>query len=113
MALEKWNTNVSQLDSLRQQFIQAAIDGRNEDQDKIQEIAGTAQKLIGSINSGLRYDIANAISNQRQALDQLNQPMTTAQQLTTDIIQRLESLKTQVEQQATESSKRSFWSRGD
>lgn len=111
-ALEKWNTNVSQLDSLRQQFIQAAINGRNEDQEKLQEIAGTAQSLIVSINSGLSNDIGNIITNQRQALDKLSEPITRANQLTRDLIQQLETLKTQVDQQAAESSKRPFWSQG-
>jgi hypothetical protein len=111
-ALEKWNTNVSQLDSLRQQFIQAAINGRNEDQAKLQEIAGTAWSLIGSINSGLSTDIGNAISSQRESLIQLSEPMTRAEQLTRDLIQQLEMLKTQVDQVSAESSKRPFWGQG-
>jgi hypothetical protein len=111
-ALEKWNTNVSQLDALRQQFIQAAINGRNEDQAKLQEIAGTAQALIGSINSGLSTDIGNAITSQREALNQLSEPMTRAEQLTRDLLQQLEMLKTQVDQVSAESSKRPFWGQG-
>jgi hypothetical protein len=111
-ALEKWNTNVSQLDALRQQFIQAAINGRNEDQAKLQEIAGTAQALIGSINSGLSTDIGNAITSQRDALTQLSEPMTRAEQLTRDLLQQLEMLKTQVDQVSAESSKRPFWGQG-
>jgi hypothetical protein len=111
-ALEKWNTNVSQLDSLRQQFIQAAINGRNKDQAKLQEIAGTAQALIGSINSGLSTDIGNAITSQRDALTQLSEPMTRAEQLTRDLLQQLEMLKTQVDQVSAESSKRPFWGQG-
>jgi hypothetical protein len=111
-ALEKWNTNVSQLDSLRQQFIQAAIHGRNEDQAKLQEIAGTAQALIGSINLGLSTDIGNAITSQRDALTQLSEPMTRAEQLTRDLLQQLEMLKTQVDQVSAESSKRPFWGQG-
>ena len=111
-ALEKWNANVSQLDSLRQQFIQAAINGRNEDQAKLQEIAGTAQALMTSINSGLSNDIGSAISSQRQALDQLNEPMSRAGQLTRELIEQLEMLKKQVDQQASESSKRPFWGLG-
>lgn len=111
-ALEKWNTNVSQLDSLRQQFMQAAIHGRNEDQAKLQEIAGTAQALIGSINSGLSTDIGNAITSQRDALTQLSEPMTRAEQLTRDLLQQLEMLKTQVDQVSAESSKRPFWGQG-
>lgn len=111
-ALEKWNRNVDQLDFLRQQFIQAAIHGRNEDQAKLQEIAGNAQSLIRSINSGLSNDIGNAITNQRKALDQLSEPMTRADQLTRDLIQQLEMLKTQVDQHSTEWNNHPFWGQG-
>jgi hypothetical protein len=112
MALDQWNANVNQLDSLRQQFIQAAINGRNNDQDKLQEIAGNAQSLISSINSSLSTDLGNAITIQREALGQLSEPMTRAQQLTTDLVQQLEILKAKVDQQSAESSKRPFWGQG-
>jgi hypothetical protein len=111
-ALEKWNTNVNQLDSLRQQFIQAAINGRNDDQAKLQEIAGTAQSLISSINASVSTDLGNAITSQREAIGQLSEPMTRAQQLTTDLVQQLEILKAQVDQQSAKSSKRPFWGQG-
>ena len=111
-ALEKWNTNVNQLDSLRQQFIQAAINGRNDDQAKLQEIAGTAQSLISSINASVSTDLGNAITSQREAIGQLSEPMTRAQQLTTDLVQQLEILKAQVDQQSAESRKRPFWGQG-
>jgi hypothetical protein len=111
-ALGKWNSNVSQLDSLRQEFIQAAINGRNEDQAKLQEVAETAQSLISSINSGLSTDIGNAITIHRNALDQLGEPIGRADQLTKELIQQLEMLKTQVDQQASQSTKRSFWNLG-
>jgi len=111
-ALEKWNTNVNQLDSLRQQFIQTAINGRNDDQAKLQEIAGTAQSLISSINASVSTDLGNAITSQREAIGQLSEPMTKAQQLTTDLVQQLEILKAQVDQQSAESSKRPFWGQG-
>jgi len=111
-ALEKWNTNVNQLDSLRQQFIQVAINGRNDDQAKLQEIAGNAQSLISSINSSLSSDLGNAITSQREALGQLSEPMTRAQQLTIDLVQQLEILKAKVDQQSTESTRRPFWGQG-
>lgn len=111
-ALEKWNTNVNQLDLLRQQFIQLAINGRNDDQAKLQEIAGTAQSLISSINESVSTDLGNAITSQREAIVHLSEPMTRAQQLTTDLVQQLEILKAQVDQQSVESSKRPFWGLG-
>jgi len=111
-ALDKWNTNVNQLDSLRQQFIQAAINGRNDDQAMLQEIGATAQSLIESINSGLSADIGNAITRQREALGQLNEPMTRAQQITADLIQQLETLRAIVDQQSKVRTKRPFWDRG-
>jgi hypothetical protein len=111
-ALDQWNANVNQLDSLRQQFIQAAINGRNNDQEKLQEIAGNAQSLISSINSSLSSDLGNAITIQRKALGQLSEPMTRAQQLTTDLVQQLEILKAKVDQQSAESSKHPFWGQG-
>lgn len=111
-ALDQWNANVNQLDSLRQQFIQAAINGRINDQEKLQEIAGNAQSLISSINSSLSTDLGNAITIQREALGQLSEPMTRAQQLTTDLVQQLEILKAKVDQQSAESSKRPFWGQG-
>jgi hypothetical protein len=111
-ALEKWNTNVNQLDSLRQQFIEAAINGRNDDNAKLQEIAGTTQSLISSINLNLSNDLGNAITSQREALGQLSEPLTRAQQLTIDLVQQLVSLKAQVDQQSAESRKRPFWGQG-
>jgi hypothetical protein len=111
-ALEKWNTNVNQLDSLRQQFIEAAINGRNDDNAKLQEIAGTTQSLISSINLNLSNDLGNAITSQREALGQLSEPLTRAQQLTIDLVQQLVSLKAQLDQQSAESRKRPFWGQG-
>ena len=111
-AVEKWTVNVSQLDTLRQQFIQAAIQGRNEDQAKLQEIAETAQTLISSINAGLSTDIGNAITSQRNALTQLSEPMTKAEQLAMALIQHLEILKGKVDQASTEQAKRPFWGQG-
>jgi hypothetical protein len=60
----------------------------------------------------LSNDIGSAISSQRQALDQLNEPMSRAGQLTRELIEQLEMLKKQVDQQASESSKRPFWGLG-
>lgn len=80
-ALNHWNTNVIQLDSLRQQFIQVAIDGRNEDEVKIQALASKAQEVISAINTSLSTDIGQAISIQREALEQLGGPMSHAQEL--------------------------------
>lgn len=111
-ALEKWNTNVSQLDSLRQQFIQEAINGRTDDNETIQKIAHETQELLNSINARLSADLGSAISTQYQAIERLSNPMTKAQQLSADLIQQLESLKAKLDQQASETSKRPFWGEG-
>ncbi|MDI9405551.1 MAG: hypothetical protein QM522_02490 [Chitinophagaceae bacterium] len=80
-ALNHWNTNVNQLDSLRRQFIQVAIDGRNEDEVKIQALATKAQEVISAINTSLSADIGQAINFQREALGKLGGPMSHAQEL--------------------------------
>ena len=101
-ALNKWNTSVEQLDSLRQQFIQIAINDRNDDQVKVEELAQKTQGLISSINGSLSNDLNNAIIFQREALGQLGPPMSKAQQLTVDLIEQLEALKARMDQQYAE-----------
>jgi hypothetical protein len=101
-ALNKWNTSVEQLDSLRQQFIQIAINDRNDDQVKVEELAQKTQGLINSINGSLSSDLNNAIIFQREALGQLDAPMSKAQQLTVDLIEQLEALKARMDQQYAE-----------
>ena len=101
-ALNKWNTSVEQLDSLRQQFIQIAINDRNDDQVKVEELAQKTQGLISSINGSLSSDLNNAIIFQREALGQLDAPMSKAQQLTVDLIEQLEALKARMDQQNAE-----------
>jgi len=101
-ALNKWNTSVDQLDSLRKQFIQIAINDRNDDQVKIEELAQKTQGLISSINGSLSSDLNNAIIFQREALGQLDAPMSKAQQLTVDLIEQLEALKARMDQQYAE-----------
>lgn len=112
IALDHWNTNVNQLDSLRRQFIQVAINGRNEDEVKIQDLAGKAQELISSINISLSTDLVQAITTQREALGQLVAPMSQAQQLTLDLVQQLEALKARLDQQSAESSRPPLWGQG-
>jgi len=107
-ALNKWNTSVEQLDSLRQQFIQIAINDRNDDQVKVEELAQKTQGLINSINGSLSSDLNNAIIFQREALGQLDAPMSRAQQLTVDLIEQLETLKARMDQQSAESSNQSL-----
>ena len=101
-ALNKWNTSVEQLDLLRQQFIQIAINDRNDDQVKVEELAEKTQGLISSINGSLSNDLNNAIIFQREALGQLGPPMSKAQQLTVDLIEQLEALKARMDQQYAE-----------
>ncbi|MFS6818269.1 hypothetical protein AAF134_02485 [Synechococcus lacustris Tous-12m] len=108
-ALNKWNTSVEQLDSLRQQLIQIAINDRNDDQVKVEELAQRTQRLINSINKSLSSDLNSAIIFQREALGQLNAPMSRAQQLTVDLIEQLETLKARMDQQSAEPSKQRFW----
>ena len=108
-ALNKWNTSVDQLDSLRQQFIQVAINDRNDDQVKVEELAQRTQRLINSINGSLSSDLNSAIIFQREALGQLDAPMSRAQQLTVDLIEQLETLKARMDQQSAEPSKQRFW----
>lgn len=107
-ALNKWNTSVDQLDSLRKQFIQIAINDRNDDQVKIEELAQRTQRLINSINGSLSSDLNSAIIFQREALGQLDAPMSRAQQLTVDLIEQLETLKARMDQQSAESSNQSL-----
>ncbi|CAI8168130.1 MAG: Uncharacterised protein [Prochlorococcus marinus str. MIT 9215] len=111
-ALKQWNNNVNQLDSLRDQFIQVAINGRNEDEAKVQNLAGKAQELIQSINTSLTNDLSQAISIQREALNQLDGPMGNVQQITTDLVKQLETLKVQLDQQSSKSRRRLFWGQG-
>ncbi len=106
--LNKWNTSVDQLDSLRKQFIQIAINDRNDDQVKIEELAQRTQRLINSINGSLSSDLNSAIIFQREALGQLDAPMSRAQQLTVDLIEQLETLKARMDQQSAESSNQSL-----
>lgn len=101
-ALNKWNTSVEQLDLLRQQFIQIAINDRNDDQVKVEELAQKTQGLISSINGSLSNDLNNAIIFQREALGQLGAPMSKAQQLTVDLNEQLEALKARMDQQYAE-----------
>ena len=101
-ALNKWNNSVEQLDSLRQQFIQIAINDRNDDQAKVEELAQKTQGLISTINGSLSNDLNNAIIFQREALGQLDAPMSKAQQLTVDLIEQLEALKARMDQQNAE-----------
>lgn len=113
-ALNKWNTSVEQLDSLRQQFIQIAINDRNDDQVKVEELAQKTQGLISSINGSLSNDLNNAIIFQREALGQLGAPMSKAQQLTVDLIEQLEALKARMDQQYVEqNNKLLFGQRGE
>lgn len=113
-ALNKWNTSVEQLDSLRQQFIQIAINDRNDDQVKVEELAQKTQGLISSINGSLSNDLNNAIIFQREALGQLGAPMSKAQQLTVDLINQLEALKARMDQQYVEqNNKLLFGQRGE
>lgn len=107
-ALNKWNTSVEQLDSLRQQFIQIAINDRNDDQVKVEELAQKTQGLISSINGSLSSDLNNAIIFQREALGQLDAPMSKAQQLTVDLIEQLEALKARMDQQNAEQNNQLF-----
>ena len=107
-ALNKWNTSVEQLDSLRQQFIQIAINDRNDDQVKVEELAQKTQGLISSINGSLSNDLNNAIIFQREALGQLGAPMSKAQQLTVDLIEQLEALKARMDQQNAEQNNQLF-----
>ena len=107
-ALNKWNTSVDQLDSLRKQFIQIAINDRNDDQVKIEELAQRTQRLINSINGSLSSDLNSAIIFQREALGQLDAPMSRAQQLTVDLIEQLETLKARMDQQSAETSNQSL-----
>lgn len=111
-ALNKWNTNVDQLDSLRQQFIQIAISGRSDDYVQTEKLARETQALIGSISSSLSTDLSNAINAQRNALVQLGDPMNRAKQISLDLVQQLEALKGQVDQQLAEVTKQNFWDKG-
>jgi hypothetical protein len=111
-ALNKWSTNVDQLDGLREHFIQAAISGRAEDRSSIDELSKQTEDLIKSIQTSISTDLRNAITSQREAIGQLDDPMNRAQQLTADVIQQLETLKARMAQQSAESSKRPLWGEG-
>jgi hypothetical protein len=95
-ALAKWNTNVRQLDTLRDQFIQAAIDGRVDDKAQIDLLKHKTQELIQSVHVSIDKDLNGSIANQREALGQLNEPISKANRLTSELIQQLEVLKSSI-----------------
>jgi len=64
--------------------------------DKLTE---DTQSLAVSIKSRLDTDLAHAIDVQREALGQLADPITKAQQLSVELIQQLEALRVRMEQQ--------------
>jgi hypothetical protein len=112
ISLSKWNNSVEQLDALRQQFIQTTISGRADDQAQLQDLAGTTQSLIKSINTSLTADLNSAISLQREAIGQLSEPMTRAQKITIDLIQQLETLQSQLVEKVPDQPKTGFWGLG-
>jgi hypothetical protein len=95
-ALANWNTNVRQLDALRDQFIQAAIDGRVDDKAQIDLLKHKTQELIQSVHVSIDKDLNGSIANQREALGQLNEPISKANRLTSELIQQLEVLKSSI-----------------
>jgi hypothetical protein len=95
-ALSKWNAEVQRLDSLRSQFIQAAINGRDDDNAEMIILKQKTNELIESIQLSIERDIRGSIANQRLALDQLHEPMTVAQRLTSELLQQLEDLKSSI-----------------
>jgi len=95
-ALSKWNADVQQLDALRSQFIQAAIDGRGDDKDEMVVLKQKTDELIQSVQLSIDQDIRGSIASQREALDKLNEPMTAAQRLTSELVQQLEVLKSSI-----------------
>jgi exonuclease VII small subunit len=92
-ALSKWNAEVQQLDALRSQFIQSAIDGRVDDKAEMVILKRKTDELIQSVQLSIETDIRGSIANQRLALDQLHEPMTVAQRLASELVQQLEDLK--------------------
>jgi len=111
-SLTKWNNSVEQLDTLRQQFIQTTISGRADEQAQLQELAGTTESLIKSINTSLTADLDSAISLQREAIGELSEPMTRAQKLTIDLIQQLETLQAQMVEKVPDQPRPGFWGLG-
>ena len=76
------------------------------------KVAQDTQSLAGSIKSRLDTDLGHAIDVQREALGQLADPITKAQQLSVELIQQLEALRVRMEQQTADVKKRGFWGLG-
>ena len=53
-------------------------------------------ELIQSVQLSIDRDIRGSIANQREALDKLNEPVTEAQRLTSELVQQLEVLKSSI-----------------
>jgi hypothetical protein len=70
------------------------------------------ESLIDSVKSSIESSLGGAISNQRDALGQLDNPMGKANQLAVDLVQQLESLKASLDQQSPDRAKRNFWEQG-
>ena len=68
--------------------------------------------LIDSVKSSIESSLGGAISNQRNALGQLDDPMSKARQLAVDLVQQLEGLKVSLDQQSLDKTNRPFWGQG-
>ena len=68
--------------------------------------------LIDSVKSSIESSLGGAISNQRNALGQLDDPMSKARQLAADLVQQLEGLKVSLDQQSLDKTNRPFWGQG-
>ena len=70
------------------------------------------ESLIDSVKSSIESSLGGAISNQRNALGQLDDPMSKARQLAADLVQQLEGLKVSLDQQSLDKTNRPFWGQG-
>jgi hypothetical protein len=70
------------------------------------------ESLIDSVKASIESSLGGAISTQRDALGQLDDPMGKAKQLATDLVQQLQSLKDGFDQQSLDGGKQTLWGQG-
>ena len=95
-ALSRWNAEVQQLDALVAKFVQAASNGRADDNNEMASLKQETEQLIHSVQQSIQKEISNSIANQRDALGKLSEPMIEAQRLSAELLQQLQMLKSAI-----------------
>ena len=95
-ALSRWNEEVRQLDALVEKFVEAAINGRVDDNNEMVVLKQETEQLILSVQQSIEREISTSIANQRDALGKLSDPMIEAQRLSSELVQQLQALKSTI-----------------